>query len=180
MANANVPAYGITQQQFDNALRSLGGGATPNYTVDYAPASSTPSYGITQQDVNNMEQSLNNQQPSWNNLLAGFQSVPAGQNTNTGQQSILGGTAGYGLNPTEETINAAQNGDIRARLALGVNNRNINGVPPSWWEQAVDGVMNSSLVAGAKEMGNQIGDWVSSMWGGQDCNGLAWCWSSSF
>ena len=172
MANANVPVYGITQQQFDNALRSLGGGATPNYTVDYAPASSTPSYGIAQQDVNNMAQSLNNQQPSWNNLLAGFQSVPAGQNTNTGQQSILGGTAGYGLNPTEETINAAQNGDIRARLALGVNNRNINGVPPSWWEQAVDGVMNSSLVAGAKEMGNQIGDWISSMWGGQEAGGL--------
>ena len=222
---AKVSAYGITQQQVDNALRSLGGGATPNYTtnyypassapsygltqqfygidqrrvpnalgplgvngrevpnytVDYAPASSAPSYGITQQDVNNMAQSLNNEQPSWNNLLAGFQSVPAGQNTNIGQQSIpgshgpqstLGGTAGYGIIPTEKTIKNAQNGDLISRLALGTNNRNINGTPPSWWEQAVDGVMNSGLVAGAKEMGSRVGDWLSSIWGGDEAGGL--------
>ena len=206
---AKVPAYGITQQQVDNALRSLGGGAipnyttnyypassapsygltqqvygidqrrvpnalgplgvsgreVPNYTVNYAPVSSTPSYGLTQQDFASIGQNLNTQQPSW-------LSIPTGQNTSTNQQNILGGTAGYGIIPTEETIRNAQNGDLRSRLALGVNNRNINGTPPSWWEQAVDGVMNSGLVAGAKEMGSQVGDWLSNMWGGDEAGGL--------
>ena len=167
---ANVPTYGIEQQKVNNALSSLGGGATPNYTVNYAPAASTPSYGITQQDINGMANNLNSssEQPSWNNLLAGFQSVPPGQNTNIGQQNILGGTAGYGIVPTQETINAAQNGDLKSRLALSINNRNINGTPQSWWEQAVDGVMNSGLVAGAKEMGSQVSDWLGSMWGSQE------------
>lgn len=167
---ANVPTYGIEQQKVNNALSSLGGGAAPNYTVNYAPAASTPSYGITQQDINGMANNLNssNEQPSWNNLLAGFQSVPVGQNTSTGQQNILGGTAGYGIVPTQETINAAQNGDLRSRLALSINNRNINGTQQSWWEQAVDGVMNSGLVAGAKEIGSQVSDWLGSMWGSQE------------
>ena len=167
---ANVPTYGIEQQKVNNALSSFGGGAVPNYTVNYAPAASTPSYGITQQDIDGMANNLNssNEQPSWNNLLAGFQSVPAGQNTSTGQQNILGGTAGYGIVPTQETINAAQNGDLRSRLALSINNRNVNGVPQSLWEQAVDGVMNSALVAGAKEAGSKVTDWLSSVWGSQE------------
>lgn len=178
---AKVPAYGITQQQVDNALRSLGGGATPNYTTSYYPASSTPSYGLTQQDFAKIGQNLNNQQPSWNNLLTGLQSVSAGQNTNIGQQSILGshgpqstlgGTHGYGITTAEDVIDAARNGDLGSRLALGINNRNINGTSPSWWEQAVDGVMNSALVAGAKEMGSQISDWFSGMWGGEEAGGL--------
>ena len=143
---ANVPIYGINQQRVNNAISSLGGGAAPNYTVQYAPASSAPS-GITQKDISGVMNSLNSssEQPSWNNLLAGFQSVPPGQNTNVGQQNILGdvlgGTVGYGIVPTQETINAAQNGDLKSRLALSINNRNINGTPQSWWEQAVDGVM---------------------------------------
>lgn len=158
---ANVPTYGINQQRVNNAISSLGGGAAPNYTVEYAPASSAPS-GVMNSSNSSGEQ------PSWNNLLAGFQSVPPGQNTNIGQQNILGGTAGYGIVPTQETINAAQNGDLKSRLALSINNRNINGTPQSWWEQAVDGVMNSGLVAGAKEMGSQVSDWLGSMWGSQE------------
>lgn len=169
---ANVPTYGIDQRRVNNALGQfgVGGEEVPNYSVNYALASSTPNYGITQKDIAGVLNTLNpsDQQPSWNNVLAGFQSVPAGQNTNTSQQSILGGTQGYGLVPTEDTLNAAQNGDLRARLALGVNNRNINGIPQSKWEQAVDGVMNSSLVAGAKELGSQISDWLIGMWGGQE------------
>lgn len=170
---ANVPIYGINQQRVNNAISSLGGGAAPNYTVQYAPASSAPS-GITQKDISGVMNSLNSssEQPSWNNLLAGFQSVPPGQNTNVGQQNILGdvlgGTVGYGIVPTQETINAAQNGDLKSRLALSINNRNINGTPQSWWEQAVDGVMNSGLVAGAKEAASSVGDWLSSMWGDQE------------
>ena len=190
---ANVPTYGIDQQRVTNALKSLGGGASPNYSVTYTPASSTPSYGLTgltQQEFDAMEQNLNSQKPTWNNLLAGFQSVPPGQNTNVGQQSswfsiptnqststsqqnILGGTPGYGIVSTQDTINSALNGDMRSQLALSINNRNINGVPPSWWEQAVDGVMNSGLVAGAKELGSQVGDWLSGMWGGQEAGGLS-------
>lgn len=163
---ANVSTSRITQQQVDNALRSLGRGETPNYTVNYAPASSTPSYGITQQDVTNMSQSLNSQQPL-------RLSIPTGQNTSTSQQNILGGTPGFGIVAAEDTINAAQNGDTRARLALSLNNRNVNGVTPSWWEQAVDGVMNSALVAGAKEMGSQVGDWLTMTFGGQEAGGLS-------
>lgn len=158
---ANVPTYENNQQRVNNAISSLGGGAAPNYTVEYAPASSAPS-GVMNSSNSSGEQ------PSWNNLLAGFQSVPPGQNTNIGQQNILGGTAGYGIVPTQETINAAQNGDLKSRLALSINNRNINGTPQSWWEQAVDGVMNSGLVAGAKEMGSQVSDWLGSMWGSQE------------
>lgn len=158
---ANVPIYGINQQRVNNAISSLGGGAAPNYTVQYAPASSTPSYGLTQQDFANIGRNLNTQQPSW-------LSIPTGQNTATSQQNILGGTPGYGIVPTQETINAAQNGDLKSRLALSINNRNINGTPQSWWEQAVDGVMNSSLVAGAKEAASNVGDWLSSMWGDQE------------
>ena len=162
---ANVPTYGINQQRVNNAISSLGGGAAPNYTVEYAPASSAPS-GV----MNNSNSS--SEQPSWNNLLAGFQSVPPGQNTNTGQQNILGdvlgGTVGYGIVPTQETINSAQIGDVKSRLALSINNRNINGTPQSWWDQAVDGVMNSGLVAGAKEAANKVGDWLSATWGDQE------------
>lgn len=163
---AKVPAYGITQQQVDNALRSLGGGATPNYTTSYYPASSTPSYGLTQQDFANIGQNLNvGPQSSW-------LSIPTGQNTSTSQQNILGGTSGYGIVSTQDTINSALNGDMKSQLALSINNRNVNGVPPSWWEQSVDGVMNSGLVAGAKEMGSQVGDWLSSIWGGEEAGGL--------
>lgn len=175
---ANVPTYGIDQRRVNNALGQfgVGGGEVPNYSVEYygtpsTPAqTSTPTYGITQKDIAGVLNTLNpsGQQPSWDNLLAGFQSIPAGQNTNSGQQNILNKIASYGLVQTEDTLNAAQNGDLRARLALGVNNRNINGIPQSQWEQAVDSVLNSSLVAGAKEMGTQIADWFSSIWGGQE------------
>ena len=165
---ANVPIYGIDQRRVTNALGQLGvgGGEVPNYSVNYASASNTPSYGLTQQDFANIGRNLNTQQPSW-------LSIPTGQNTATSQQNILGGTPGYGIVSTQDTINSALNGDMRSQLALSINNRNINGVPPSWWEQAVDGVMNSGLVAGAKELGNQVGDWLSGMWGGQEAGGLS-------
>lgn len=129
-----------------------------------------PVYGITQQDIAGVMNTLNpsGQQPIMNSFSSTQQNIGATPVANTQQQNVLGGTQGYGLVPTQNTINAAQNGDLRSRLALSINNRNINGVPASWWEQAVDGVMNSGLVAGAKEMGNQVSDWLSSMWGGQE------------
>lgn len=129
-----------------------------------------PVYGITQQDIAGMMNTLNpsGQQPIMNSFSSTQQNIGATPVANTQQQNVLGGTQGYGLVPTQNTINAAQNGDLRSHLALSINNRNINGVPASWWEQAVDGVMNSGLVAGAKEMGSQVSDWLSSMWGGQE------------
>lgn len=202
---AKVPVYGLTQdqQRVTNALKSLGGGASPNYAVSYEPNSSTPSYGLvglTHKEFDDMAQNVNNQQSSGFNILDWGQSVPAGQNTNigqqpswlsiptgqntstsyrdilAGQQNILGRSSdispNYSILQAEDTINAAQKGDLRSRLALGINNRSINGTPPSWWEQAVDGVMNSGLVAGAKEMGSQVGDWLSSIWGGDEAGGL--------
>lgn len=131
-----------------------------------------PTYGISQQDVAALTKNLvpQNQQSSWTNTMAGWQSMPTQQMANTTQQNIGGYTPAtdFSILQTQDTINAAKNGDLKANLAFGYNNRNINGTPQSWWEQAVDGVMNSGLVAGAKEMGSQVSDWLGSMWGSQE------------